>query len=263
MTDSLRVEIDGPLLQVTLNRPDKLNAISDEMLEALQSAIASFSADRSLRVLLIRAVGRYFCAGAQLDASISPEVGASTLDGRTWYRQKWHSVFDALEAVEKPTVVVHQGPCLGGGLEMSLSCDFRLASQEASYALPEIDIGVLPGSGGVSRLTRLVGPHWARWLVMTGERVSAPEALAMGLVHRLFPPDALADEARRFCLRLADKSYEALGMAKLAIELAADLDRAQARNVERITNSMLFTGAEHKHLVAQYLARQAGRRGSR
>ncbi|SCK10461.1 Enoyl-CoA hydratase/carnithine racemase [Variovorax sp. HW608] len=260
MTGTLRIERHAPLMEITLDRPEKLNAISDEMLEALKGAVAEFAAQRAMRVLLISATGRYFCAGAELSPDISPDVAGSTLDGRTWYRNKWHSLFDAMEAVEKPIVAAHQGPCLGGGLEMSLSCDFRLAAEDAAYALPEINIGALPGSGGVSRLTRLVGPHWARLLVMTGESVGAQEAMAMGLVHRIYPSESLAAEARAFCLRLAGKSYEALGMAKLAIELAADLDRAQARNIERITNSMLFTGDEHRQLVAQYMQRQAARK---
>ena len=260
MTSTLRIERSTPLMAIELNRPDKLNAISDEMLQGLKEAVAEFSADRSMRVLLITGVGRYFCAGAEISHDISPDVAGSTLDGRAWYRQKWHSLFDALEAVEKPVVAAHQGPCLGGGLEMSLSCDFRLAAEDAAYGLPEINIGALPGSGGVSRLTRLVGPHWARLLVMTGDRIDAQQALSMGLVHQVFPTASLADEARAFCLRLAQKSYEALGMAKLAIELAADLDRAQARNVERITNSMLFTGEEHRTLVAQFLQQQAARK---
>lgn len=260
MTSQLLIERTTPVIQITLQRPDKLNAISDEMLGGLKSAIDDFATDRSARVLLITAVGRDFCAGAELDADVSPDVNGSTLDGRSWYRRKWHSLFDEMEAVEKPIVVAHQGACLGGGLEMSLSCDFRLASEKASYGLPEIDIGALPGSGGVSRLTRIVGPHWARWLVMTGERVSAQEALSMGLVHRVLPAASLQEEARAFCLRLAAKSYEVLGMAKLSIELSQDLDRAQARNVERIANSMLFTGAEHKALVAAFLERQAARK---
>lgn len=260
MTAELLTRRNGAVLEVVLDRPGKLNAISDDMLAQLRESIEAFSADRTLRVMSIAAKGRFFCAGAEISAGISPEIGGSTLDGRRWYRDKWHSVFDALEAVEKPVVVAHQGPCLGGGLELSLSCDFRLAAAEAYYALPEIEIGALPGSGGVSRLTRLVGPHWARWLVM-GERVTAHEALAIGLVHRVVAAEALASEAAALCERLASRSYEALGMAKLAIELAADLDRAQARNVERITNSMLFTGAEHKALVQAFLERQAAKRG--
>lgn len=260
MTSPLTITRHGTVFEITLNSPDKLNAISDTMLAGLKAAVASFGDDRSLRVMLITAAGRYFCAGAEISPDISPDVGGSTLDGRHWYRHKWHSLFDAMEAIEKPIVVAHQGPCLGGGLEMSLSCDFRFAARGTRYSLPEIEIGALPGSGGVSRLTRLVGPHWARWLVMAGESVSADEALAMGLVHRVFSPESLRAEVLSFCERLAGKSYEALGMAKLAIELAADLDRGQARNVERITNSMLFTGAEHKQLVSGFLERQAMRR---
>lgn len=122
MTGHLRIERAAPLMQVTLDRPGKLNAISDAMLEGLKAAVAAFAADRESRVLLVAATGRYFCAGAELGKGISPDVGASTLVGRAWYRHKWYSLFDAMEAVEKPIVVVHQGPCLGGGLEMSLSC---------------------------------------------------------------------------------------------------------------------------------------------
>jgi enoyl-CoA hydratase len=187
-------------------------------------------------------------------------VGGSTLDGRAWYRKKFHMLFDELESVEKPIVAAHQGPCLGGGLEISLSCDFRLAAKSARYGLPEIDIGALPGSGGVSRLTRIAGPHWARWLVMAGEQVDSDQAQQMGIVHAVYPDEEFESKVRAFCAKLAKKSYEVLGLAKLSIELAADLDRAQARNVERIANSILFTGEEHRELVRAFMERQAKRK---
>jgi enoyl-CoA hydratase/carnithine racemase len=208
---------------------------------------------------LIRANGKYFTSGVEISADISPADG-STLDGRAWYRKKYHALFDELESIEKPIVAAHQGICLGGGLEMSLSCDFRLATASARYGLPEIDIGALPGSGGVSRLTRIAGPHWARWLVMAGEQVSAEEGLRMGFVHAVYPDESFQDSVQAFCARLAKQPYEVLGLAKLSIELAADLDRSQARNVERIANSMLFTGQEHKSLVAAFMERQAAKR---
>jgi enoyl-CoA hydratase/carnithine racemase len=146
---------------------------------------------------------------------------------------------------------------------MSLSCDFRLAATSARYGLPEIDIGALPGSGGVSRLTRIAGPHWARWLVMAGEQVSGDQALNMGFVHAVFPDAEFNDRVDTFCARLAKQPYEVMGLAKLSIELAADLDRNQARNVERISNSILFTGQEHKALVQAFLDRQAAKRKAR
>jgi enoyl-CoA hydratase/carnithine racemase len=146
---------------------------------------------------------------------------------------------------------------------MSLSCDFRLAAKSVHYALPEIAIGALPGSGGISRLTRIAGPHWARWMVMAAEQVSADQALSMGFVHAVYPDDEFGDRVWQFCLKLARQPYELLGLAKLSIELAADLDRAQARNVERIGNSLLFTRDEHKTLLREFLERQAAKRAAR
>ncbi|MFP5306703.1 MAG: enoyl-CoA hydratase/isomerase family protein, partial [Gammaproteobacteria bacterium] len=260
MSEQLLIKPQDAVLEITLNRPEKLNALSDAMVRGLAAAVEDFASRRELRVMLIRATGKYFTAGMELSADISPDVGGSTLDGRAWYRNKFHKLFDELEAIEKPIVVAHQGPCLGGGLEMSLSCDFRLAAASARYALPELDIGALPGSGGISRLTRIAGPHWARWLVMAGEQISADEALSIGIVHAVYPDEDLDARTRAFCRALAARPYELLGLAKLSIELAADLARDQARNVERIANSVLFTGAEHKALVRAFLERQAAKR---
>lgn len=260
MSDHLHLsEADG-VVEIVFNRPDKLNAISDAMLDALRAAVQDFAARREARVLLIRGEGPHFSSGVEVTGDISPEVGGSTLDGRAWYRGKYHLLFDELEAIEKPVVAAHHGLCLGGALEMSLSCDFRLAAESTRYGLPEIDIGALPGSGGVSRLTRLAGPHWARWLVMAGEQIDAQHARNIGIVHAVYPDAEFLQRVRAFCARLAQRPYELLGLAKLSIELAQDLDRAQARNVERIANSILFTGAEHKALVQEFLKRQADKR---
>jgi enoyl-CoA hydratase len=260
MTDHLLTSESAGILEVTFNRPDKLNAISDQMLDGLRTAVERFATHRELRVLLIRASGRYFTAGMEVSNDLSPQVGDSTLDGRAWYRRKFHSLFDELESIEKPVVVAHQGTCLGGGLELSLSCDFRLAAEAASYALPEIELGALPGSGGISRLTRVAGPHWTRWLAMAGEQVSAIQALNMGFIHAVYADAEFDSRVRAFCERLAQRPYELLGLAKLSIELATDLERAQARNVERIANSILFTGNEHKTLLAEFVERQEARR---
>jgi enoyl-CoA hydratase len=244
------------ILEVILNRPEKYNAISDAMWDGLRETVSLFGARRDLRVMLIRAHGKYFSAGSDLNTETTPEFGGSTLDGRHWFRNKWHALYDELESIEKPIVTAHQGPCLGGAFEMSLSCDFRLASSSARYGLPEIKIGALPGSGGISRLTRLAGPHWARWIVMAGEQVTAEQALSMGIVHAVYPVESFESDTRSFCGRLAALPYEALGLAKLSIELAVDLDRAQARNVERVSSSILFTGEEHKALLCAFVERK-------
>lgn len=263
MSAMILVEERGTLLEVVLNRPEKRNAVSDEMLATLREAAHTFSHNRQLRVMLIRGAGAHFTSGMELSADLVPDFGTSTLDGRAWYREKFHTFLDELEAIEKPIVVAHQGMCLGLGLEMSLSCDFRLAAESARYGLPEIKFGAMPSSGGVSRLTRLAGPHWARWLVMAGEEVDARAALNMGIVHAVYPEASFLEQVHGFCNRLASQPYELLGLAKLSIELAADLDRAQARNVERIANSILFTGDEYKHMLHTFLEQLANKRTPR
>lgn len=263
MSEHMQVRDAEGVLEVILDRPDKYNAITGDMLEVLRESIARFASDRSLRVMRLGAVGKYFTAGMDLESEVQSDGGDSALDGRHWYRNKFHRLFDEFEAVEKPIVATHQGTCLGGGLELSLSCDFRLAAASARYGLPEIDIGALPGSGGISRLTRIAGPHWARWLVMAGEQVSAEQAVTIGFVHAVYPDGEFEQRAGEFCRRLARQPYEVMGLAKLSIELAADLDRAQARNVERISNSLLFTGSEHRRLLQAFLDRQAAKRGQR
>ena len=245
-------EKDG-ILEVTLNRPDKYNAINLEMADGLAQAADDLRERDDLRLLLIKAKGRYFTAGTDITDVTMPDPKGSSSRVRNWYRAgrgSFHTMFDELEAIEKPVVVAHQGACLGGGLELSLSCDFRFAATSAYYRMNEIDIGCIPGSGGTSRLTRLVGAHWARWFVMAGEAVSSERALAIGLVHDVIPDETFEQQVRAFCEKLAKRPPETLGIAKLTIELSADLDRQQARNAERIGNSILFLGDEHRDLIA-------------
>ncbi|OJZ76169.1 hypothetical protein BRW65_01710 [Mycobacterium paraffinicum] len=236
---------DGPVLTLTWNRPDKLNAIDRQAENALRTAISTFADDSALRVLLIAGRGEYFSAGFDVGHRVDDDQDPSGVKLRRRYREI-HDLFDLFEQVEKPVVVAAHGPCLGGALELALSCDFRLAATPARFGLPEIKLGVLPGSGGTSRLTRTVGPAWARWLVMAGKAVTAEEALRIGLVHAVYPPDLFADEVADFVAKLAALPGEAVGMAKLAIDLADRLDRASGRDLERMANTTLMTSQEHR-----------------
>lgn len=253
MSVHVSVEIQNAITIVTLTRPDKLNALTGEMIQAIATAHRDFAADPAQAVMLIRAEGRYFSAGADLKSDMFPDPDSGGQSGfRAWYRSgpgSMHPTLDAFEACEKPVVVAHQGPCLGGALEMSLSCDFRLAARSARYSLPEIDLGGLPGSGGMSRLTRLVGPAWARWMAIAGETVGADQALSMGLVQAVYSDESFEDEVLAFCTRLATKPREAVSAGKLAIEMIADLDRAQGRNVERLTVGSLVMGEEFRTTI--------------
>jgi enoyl-CoA hydratase/carnithine racemase len=159
-----------------------------------------------------------------------------------------------MEHIEKPIVVAHHAMCVGGGLELSLSCDFRLAAQSAGYAFPEGKFGVLPASNGVSRLTRICGPHWARWLIMANKSVNADQALIMGLVHEVFPDATFDEDVMAFCRHLAAQNGEQMGAAKVAIELAHDVGLAAARNVERMANSALMLNPDYVARLESYVS---------
>jgi enoyl-CoA hydratase len=241
----------GAILVATLNRPEKLNALSGQMMASFEAALHRFRDSPALKVFLIRATGRYFCAGADLrDGAENPNAGPmkTGVEIRETHRLKLNGmqrIYDEMESIEKPIVVAHQAACVGGGLEMSLSCDFRLAAKSASYAFPEGKFGVLPASNGVSRLTRFVGTHWARYLIMANLPATAERALIMGLVHEVFPDESFEADVMRFCEHLAQQHGEQMGTAKIAIEMARDMGLAQARNVERMANSALMLNPDY------------------
>jgi len=248
MDTTLQREDGDGVITLTLNRPDKLNAITPAMLDGISSALAELRDNSEYRVLLIKAVGRYFSAGMDISDGMAPTSGGA--DFRRWYRTSLHSLFDEIEAVEKPVVLAAHAPCLGGALEMACSCDFRLAASSASFGLPEIKLGVIPGSGGTSRLTRLTGPANAKWLVLAGQGVDAERALQMGLVQAVWDDEEFDQRSREFCRELAALPQEASAMAKITIDTVADLDRTGARQVERIANTALIQADEHRSIMA-------------
>jgi len=259
----LLVDEDGAILKATLNRPEKLNALSAQTLELFEAALHRFRDTPNLKVMLIEATGRYFCSGVDLRSG-GPRPPLRTASAiRESHRRGLHGmhrIYDEMEAIEKPIVVAHHAMCMGGGLELSLSCDFRLASQSAAYAFPEAKQGVLPASNGVSRLTRICGPHWARLLIMANLPATAEEARIMGLVHKVFPDETFREDVMRFCRHLTEQDGEQMGAAKIAIELANDVGRAQARNVERLANSALILNPGHQELFARHLSTVGGRK---
>ena len=258
----LLVEEDDALLIATLNRPEKLNAMTGQMMALFEQALHRFRDTAVLKVMLVRATGRYFCSGADLRSGggAPPARTASTI--RENHRLGVfgvHRIYDEMEHIEKPIVVAHHAMCVGGGLELSLSCDFRLASKSAAYAFPEGLFGVLPASNGVSRLTRICGPHWARWLIMANKPADADMALSMGLVHQVFPDQSFEQDVMDFCRHLARQNGEQMGAAKIAIELANDVSRDQARHVERMANSGLMLNPDYQKGIEEYLKGVGGK----
>jgi enoyl-CoA hydratase/carnithine racemase len=246
---------DNGVLTLTFTRDAKLNAVSAEMVDALSEAVTDLGERGDLKVLVIAAEGRYFTAGIDITTfadsgrrGYAPDGSFSPRRLRREYR-KLHLLFDELEAVEKPSVLAAHARCLGVGVELSASCDFRLASDSASFALPELpNLGLIPGSGGTSRVTRLVGPHWGKWLAF-GEEVSAGQALSMGLVHAVYPEESFQERVTQFAHKLAALPTEAAGVTKMAVDVAASVDRGTARDFDRIANTILMTSQEHAEML--------------
>jgi len=252
---ALLLEAQNGVLGITFNRPEKYNAITFAMLEELAEAVDQFREDDGLHVLLLRANGRYYSSGLDISEGLGVDTD-SGIDFRNWYRRDIHRLFDELEAIEKPIVAAIQGPCLGGALEMALSCDFRLAAEGAQFGLPETKIGALPGSGGMSRLTRLVGSAEAKWLVMAAQTIDARRARRVGLVHEVYPQESFEEHCQRFTSQLAALPREAVGAGKVAIDAIADVDRTTARHIERLANTPLSQSEEHRSLVQAFLTRK-------
>lgn len=260
MTDEphlLTEETDGVLI-ATLNRPDKLNALSGETMALFEAALDRFRDSDDLRVMLVRANGRYFCAGADMRGGSTSEQKRTATGIRENHRRGLHGmhrIYDEMEHIEKPIVCAIHATCVGGGLELALSCDFRLAAESAAFSFPEGLFGVLPASNGVSRLTRICGPHWARWLIMGNQKADARKAEIMGLVHDVLPDAGFHDAALDFCRHLTKSDPEQMGAAKIAIELAAELGPEMGRHVERMANSALMLNPQYLARIEAYVKR--------
>jgi len=257
------VEADGAILILTFNRPEKFNALSNAMMRTFSDAVDRLRDTPALKVMLIRSTGKYFSAGADLKepgVDPRPETGSGLREMHRRMPADMRRIWDEMEAIEKPFVVAHQGRCIGGSLEMSLSCDFRLASSEARYAFPEGRFGILPATNGVSRLTRIVGTAWARYLVMGNFEMDADEARLCGLVHKVFPAETFEEQVMAFCRHLAQQNGEQMGAAKIAIELAHDLGAHQAASVERLANSALMLDPNYLKGRAAYIANIGGKK---
>jgi enoyl-CoA hydratase len=255
----VRVSEEHGILTVTLTRPEKLNAINPEMTEILWSATRALGDRDDLRCMLITAEGRYFSAGVDL------REGAGTRQGDPATRDRhpgWalrrnardhHLLYDEFEALEKPIVLAAHANCFGGAMEMAMSCDFRFCTPQAEWKLPEIELGVIAGSGGSSRLTRLVGPGWAKYIAMAGMPVRGDQAKAIGLVHDVFSADTFVAQVQGFCHRLVSLPAEALGLAKLSVDLSEDVsDRNAQRHIDRVINAGLSGAPDNLRLTQRF-----------
>ena len=240
----LKLDREDGVAVLTLNRPATLNSWNQKMRDELRQAIRDLVADDGLRVLVITGEGRAFSAGEDVRGM----QGLSEIGTRGFRRvaRDIHNVFDEIEAIEVPVIAAINGVAAGGGLELALSCDFRFAADSAKLGFPENNVGLIPGSGGCSRLVKLVGLSRAKRLVMSGEMILAPRALDIGLVDEVFPADALLAKTREFAQQLAAKAPLAIGLAKLVLNASANVDPDTGRHLERLGQSILKKTEDHE-----------------
>jgi len=252
MGEFVRVEREGAVATIRLDRPPA-NAISRAVSEELQAAVREVAGDRAIRAAVVWGGERIFAAGADIKAmvDIGPEEVAPDV----------HALEQAcrdLESLPVPVIAAVNGFALGGGCEIALACDLRFAATDAGLGQPEIGLGIIPGAGGTQRLPRLVGLAHARDLVLTGRRVGADEALAMGLVDRIRPPaevyPAALEEARRF----AEGPTVAYAAAKRALA-ASDRPLAEGLEVERDAFVPLFSTADREEGMRAFLDKREPR----
>jgi enoyl-CoA hydratase len=249
---SIDVERDGGVATITVNRPDALNALDLEHAEALRDRLAELAGDEEARVVILTGAGeKAFVAGA--DIKYMRELGV--LEARRW-AELGQGCANLLEAMPKPTIAAINGFALGGGCELALACDIRLAATGAKLGQPEVNLGVIPGWGGSQRLPRVVGLGLAKELVFTGRTVGAEEALSHGLVNAVYEPDELMDRARELGSELAAKSPLALAYAKEAANLYLTGEAGAHMVTEERLFAMLFASEDQKEGMSAFVEKR-------
>jgi enoyl-CoA hydratase len=241
---------------LTLNRPERMNAWNAEMRKEMRDAVEETALDARVRVLIIAGAGdRAFSAGEDIGG-----MGDLTALGTRGFRahtRRIHDVFDTIEAMEVPVIAAVDGVAAGGGFELALSCDFRVAGEGARFVMPEANVGLIPGSGGCSRLVRYVGLGRAKELVMLGNTLCAARAEQLGLVTEVTETGGALDAARAMAARLGAAAPLALGMAKLVLNTCVDVDAEIGRRLERLGQSVLKTTDDHREGTQAFLEKRS------
>jgi len=242
---------DGPVSTVTLDRPDKLNALSAEVLGDLEAAIAEVGGRPETRAVILTGAGKAFVAGADIAGMLDMDLARAQAFG-----ERGHAVFEALELVPCPVIAAVNGFALGGGCELALACDFIYASEKAKFGLPEVGLGVIPGFGGTQRLPRRVGYGMARELVYSGRMIDAAEALRIGLANRVCAPEALLGAARETALSIAEKGPLAVATAKRVMREGSGIPLPHANRIEIAAFADLFETEERREGMTAFIEKR-------
>jgi len=257
MTNELVLfEKEGRLATITLNRAEKLNALTVPMIERFGDVLATVRGDDEISVVLVTGAGKAFSAGADLEFLHS--LG-SPAEFRKRLKQNWHRHFDAIENMEKLFIAAINGLAIGGGVELALVCDLRIAAASARFSMPEIKYGLIPDAGGTNRLPKLIGPARAKELIFSGESISSDDALQIGLLNRVFPDDGFRQAAKGYAQKFLDKSPAAMGRGKLVVNRGVNLDTRAGLDDAAMLQSLLLDSDEYQEAMRIFHERRKNR----
>ena len=249
--ETITIEKRGAVAILTINRPDKLNALNMKVHEEGVAALDALRSDDSVRVVVLTGSGeKAFIAGAD----ISEFVEATPVAQRDLFHER--TLFNTIDSFPKPVVAMINGFCLGGGNELALACDIRIGSEKARFSQPEINLGIMPGGGGTQRLARLIGEGRAMELCLLGDMIDAETAYKFGLLNRVFPIDQLEEETMKIAEMIAEKAPIALQLTKEAVKFASrsNLDEGLRREVDLF--AICFSTEDKKEGVSAFLEKR-------
>lgn len=252
LESTLLLEIDEPLATITFNNPKALNALTVATFEELSRMLAELEENAEVRVVILTGAGeKAFVAGGDIG-----HLGTLDAKSAREFALLAQGVINQIEAFPKPVIAAINGYALGGGCELAMGCDVRVASDTAKFGQPEVKLGIIPGFAGTQRLARLVGKGRAKELIFTGEMIDAAEACRIGLVNRVVAKDQLMAETRALALKMCDKSASAITLAKEAIENGLEMDFARAEKYEADLFALCFNTPDCKEGISAFLEKR-------
>ncbi|MDO4287835.1 MAG: enoyl-CoA hydratase-related protein [Eubacterium sp.] len=250
--NNLLFSVEDGIGIITINRPKALNALNSETLQELKELATEIEGRKDVRVVIVTGSGeKSFVAGAD----ISEMVNGTPMEGRAMCLLA-HEAFAKLENMPQVTIAAVNGYALGGGCELSMACDIRIASEKARFAQPEVNLGILPGFGGTQRLPRLVGKGRAKELIFTTDQIDAQEAYRIGLVNKVVPAEELMDACKAMAEKIMSKASYAVSLAKSAINTGMDTDLASGCRFESDLFGVAFSTADKKEGMTAFLEKR-------
>jgi Enoyl-CoA hydratase/carnithine racemase len=252
MYENIKYEVKENIGYITINRPQAMNALNTDVLKELKDVLGTIEADDAVKAVIVTGEGKAFVAGADI-AQMSK---LNAVEGRAMMAAG-HEVMNTIDQMAKPFIAAVNGFALGGGCELAMACDIRIASEKAKFGQPEVGLGIIPGFGGTQRLSRLVGKGMAKYLIYTAEMINAEEAYRIGLVEKVVAPEELLETAEKVAKTIASKAPIAIAAAKTAINNGFDMDLKSASRLEVETTTVCFASEDKNEGMGAFLEKRA------